>query len=286
MKELQPFLSKTVPFRAPEEVRAATRGRTAGGWSASSSAGTPCTACRGACLACTAASTVSGSTSASRVTCSSVAPTTRQTSPMRSTLTVLARPMRWRATTSIRPLPVPPRPFFLARRAANHSTPPTKASDSTSRMSIQVMSECLCRVGDDLADPQAEVLVDDDDLATGDERAVDQQVRRRARRAVELHDLAGVQREQLLHGHAGAADLDGDLHGDVPQQVEAAALTAAGGRAGQVDLQREGGLGLAVGQQGDGDEHALVAQPVEGGDRLLEPLGGDPDPAERRGGRL
>ena len=35
--------------------------------------------------------------------------------------------------------------------------------------------------------------------------------------------------------------------------------------------------------QRDGHEHALVAQPVEGGDRLLEPLGGDPHPAE--GGR-
>jgi hypothetical protein len=90
-----------------------------------------------------------------------------------------------------------------------------------------------------------------------------------------------VQREQLLHGHAGAADLDRDLHGDVPEQVEAAAL-APGVRQG--DLQREGGLVLAVGHERDRDEHALVAQPVEGRDRLLHALGGDPDPA-KRGGR-
>ena len=55
---------------------------------------------------------------------------------------------------------------------------------------------------------------------------------------------------------------------------------------GQGHLQGEGGLVLAVGQQRDGDEHALVAQPVEGGDRLLHALGGDADPAERGGGGL
>ena len=47
-------------------------------------------------------------------------------------------------------------------------------------------------VADDLADPQAEVLVDDDDLAAGDEGAVDQQVGRRAGGPVELDHLAGV----------------------------------------------------------------------------------------------
>ena len=50
-------------------------------------------------------STASPSTSASRVTCSSVAPTTSTTSATRMTLTVLERPMRWRATTSMTPLP-------------------------------------------------------------------------------------------------------------------------------------------------------------------------------------
>jgi hypothetical protein len=57
---------------------------------------------------------------------------------MRTTLIVLARPSRWRATISMTPLPWP-RPRFFARRAANHSTPPMKASDRTSRMIIQVM---------------------------------------------------------------------------------------------------------------------------------------------------
>ena len=57
-------------------------------------------------------------------------------------------------------------------------------------------------------------------------------------------------------------------------------------RVGQGHLQGEGGLVLAVGQQRDGDEHALVAQPVEGGDRLLHALGGDAHPAERGGGGL
>ena len=116
-------------------------------------------------------------------------------------------------------------------------------------------------VGHDLADPKAEVLVHDDDLTAGDERSVDQQVGRRAGGAVELDDLAGVQREQLLDGHPGAADLDGHLHGDVPQEVEAAPLRV---RRGQGHLQGEGRLVLATGHKRDGDEHALVAETVEG----------------------
>src|SRR3954467_5291934 len=168
---------------------------------------------------------------------------------MRTTLTVLDRPRRWRATTSMSPLPVPPRPRFLARRAANQRTPPTNASDRKSRMIIHVMSEGLGRIRDDLADPQAEVLVDDHHLTAGDERAVDQQVGRGARRAVELDDLAGVQREQLLHGHAGAAGHARAPPPPGPHQAEAAALTATGGRAGEVPLQREGGLVVAVGEQ-------------------------------------
>src|SRR4051812_40062875 len=152
-------------------------------------------------------------------------------------------------------------------------------------MSCRLLPQ-LCgrrRIGDDLADAQPEVLVDDDHLAAGDQRAVHQQVSGRAGGPVELDDLTRVQRQQFLHGHAGAADLDRDLHGHVPQEVQAATLAA---RRREGHLQGKRRLVLAVGEQRDGHEHALVAQSVEGGDRLHDPLGGDPDPAERRGRRL
>nr|WP_242472751.1 hypothetical protein [Blastococcus sp. TML/M2B] len=72
------------------------------------------------------------------MTCSSVAPTTRTTSAMRTTLSELVRPIRWRATTSMRPLDWP-RPRFFASRAANTSTAATNPSDRISRRIIQVM---------------------------------------------------------------------------------------------------------------------------------------------------
>ena len=111
----QPLRSKTEPASAPLEVRAASAGRrppaSAAAVGGRRGAGTRRSA--------SAASTASESTSASRVTCSSVAPTTRTTSAMRTTLTVLDRPMRWRATTSMRPLPWPrPASWPAGRRTA------------------------------------------------------------------------------------------------------------------------------------------------------------------------
>ena len=51
---------------------------------------------------------------------------------------------------------------------------------------------------------------------------------------VELDDVAGGQREQLAHRHAGAAEFAGDLHLDVPEHVDAPAARRArgAGRAG------------------------------------------------------
>src|SRR5215207_475783 len=74
--------------------------------------------------------------------------------------------------------------------------------------------------GHDLGNAQPELLVDHDDLAAGDRLAVDQQVDRLAREAVQRDDRAGAERERLADRHARAADLDGELDGDVAQPLE------------------------------------------------------------------
>src|SRR3954466_9527891 len=60
--------------------------------------------------------------------------------------------------------------------------------------------------GGDLGDAQAELLVDDDDLAAGDRLCAYQQVDGLVGQAVEGDDGARAERERLAEGHAGAAD--------------------------------------------------------------------------------
>ena len=93
------------------------------------------------------------------------------------------------------------------------------------------MVSSAARVVDDLGDPQAEVLVEDDDLAAGDQAAVDQQVGRAAGGAVQLEDGAGGEGEQVAHGHPGPAELDGDLHVDAVQHLDATRVGAVTGAA-------------------------------------------------------
>jgi hypothetical protein len=71
---------------------------------------------------------------------------------------------------------------------------------------------------DDLGDPYAELVVQDDDLAAGDQRAVDQHVDQSTGRPVHLDDAAGSKGEQVLDRHGGPGQLDRDLHLDAVQQ--------------------------------------------------------------------
>src|SRR3954449_7016498 len=64
---------------------------------------------------------------------------------------------------------------------------------------------------DDLGHAQAELLVDDDDLATRDRAAVDREVYRLARHAVQGDDGPRSEAERVADRHARAADLDGEL---------------------------------------------------------------------------
>ena len=82
---------------------------------------------------------------------------------------------------------------------------------------------------DDLGDPQAELLVDDHDLAARDRLAVDQQVDGLAGQPVQRDDRAGAERERLADRHPRAADLHGQLDGDVAQAVELAGEVRARG---------------------------------------------------------
>jgi hypothetical protein len=74
--------------------------------------------------------------------------------------------------------------------------------------------------GDHIGDAQAELLVDDDDLATRDRLAVDQQVDGLAGQPVQRHDRPGAELQRLADRHVRAADLDRQLHRHVVQVVE------------------------------------------------------------------
>src|SRR3954466_10393635 len=67
----------------------------------------------------------------------------------------------------------------------------------------------------DLRDPQPEFLVDDDDLAARDRLPVAREVQGLPGEPVERDDRARTEGERLADGHAGAADLDGELDRDV-----------------------------------------------------------------------
>src|SRR3546814_395863 len=67
-------------------------------------------------------------------------------------------------------------------------------------------------VADDVGDADAELLVDHDDLAAGDEGAVHEHVDGAADRAIELDHRPGAQLEDVTPEHAGPAELSGDAH--------------------------------------------------------------------------
>ena len=105
----------------------------------------------------------------------------------------------------------------------------------------------------DVGDPQTELLVDHDDLALGDDLAVDQQVDGLARQPVQRHDRPGRQRQRLADRHGRAADLDGQLDGNVDHATEVGATRRnGGGRRGQ-RLE----LNLALGGCGVHGFHSL-----------------------------
>ena len=90
-------------------------------------------------------------------------------------------------------------------------------------LSIAVSASCQARrtrrrLGrEHFRDPQAELLVDHDDLAAGDRLAVDQQVDGLAGEPVEGHDRPRAERERLADRHLRATDLDRELHRHVVQ---------------------------------------------------------------------
>ncbi len=188
-----------------------------------------------------AARTSARSASPSRLTCWSVTPRIIARSATRTTATAAPRVSCCRFSTASGPCA---RPAPSGRRTSPGQGP-HQAQDHQQREADpqdeldQGGYSCSAPGRDDLGDPDAEVLVDHDHLAPGDQPAVDQQVGRAAGGPVQLDDGARVEREQLAHAHPGAAQLGGDLHLDVVQHVEpAAALRLGGLPAGHVDRRR------------------------------------------------
>ncbi|WBL34988.1 hypothetical protein O0235_09310 [Tepidiforma flava] len=82
---------------------------------------------------------------------------------------------------------------------------------------------------DDLDDADAEVFIDDDDFAAGDEAVVDEDVDGFAGDAVEFDDGAGAEAEDFGDGEAGPAEFDGDVHFEAGEEFDAGGVL---GRAG------------------------------------------------------
>src|SRR3954454_13298852 len=88
------------------------------------------------------------------------------------------------------------------------------------------LTRCGALEAVDLGDAQPELLVDDDDLAAGDRAAGDQQVDGLVGEPVQRDDRALAQAHRLAERHVGAADLHGELHGDVREAREVVAQRA------------------------------------------------------------
>src|SRR5215471_2460866 len=73
---------------------------------------------------------------------------------------------------------------------------------------------------DDFGHGYAELVLDEDDFAAGDEAVVDIDVDRFAHLAIELEHGAGTKIEQVADFHPGAPQHRGDLHGNVKYGFE------------------------------------------------------------------
>src|SRR6185312_3996278 len=124
----------------------------------------------------------------------------------------------------------------VRRRCSIHSSPSTTTRETTTRAPARNVSigsgHALCDI-EDLRDAHSVVLVDHDDLAVGDEAAVQQDVRGGSGGAVQLDHGAGLEVEHVAHGHLGATDLHSERHLHVADAAELARDVAlrVGGRA-------------------------------------------------------
>ena len=161
-------------------------------------------ACRAVDATAASSSSSSGSSSVSSCTCCSVVPSTRTREPTRHDGDRRSRgDSGWRCSTWTRRAAAPAEPLALTSRASSSSRPDDDGQGEDQPDDELDHGQPAARVVDDLGDPEAEVLVDHDDLAAGDQPAVDQQVGRAAGGAVELEDGAGGEREQVADASSG-----------------------------------------------------------------------------------
>src|SRR4051812_27195136 len=108
------------------------------------------------------------------------------------------------------------------------------------RQQLRLEPRRAAAAGGHVGHAQAELLVDDDDLAAGDDAPVDQEVDGLAGHAVQADDGPGPEGQGLAERHPGPADLHRDLDADVGEALELARLPRGGSGGGlqrrEVDL--------------------------------------------------
>src|SRR3954468_2242130 len=101
---------------------------------------------------------------------------------------------------------MPAKFLFLTNLAASIITPSTTPIERMRRPRRPIIGSPAAPLGvrrapaDDLGDAYAELVVDDDDLAARDQRAVDQQVDGAAGHPVELDDRSRRQGQEVANG--------------------------------------------------------------------------------------
>ena len=225
----------------------------------------------------------SGSSSVSTLICCSVVPSTSTREPTVTTATAEVRLSGCRCTTWTSAPAVPAEPARAEAGQQQEQSDDDRQGDDQpdSQLEHRGRPQSAAGVVDDLGDPEAEVLVDHDHLAPGDQPAVDEQVRGAPCGPVQLQHGTGGEGEQVAHGHPGAPELDGDLHVDPVQHLDAAAGERGDAPRGQPGARcRRGGRSAAarrasgrVGDLGGGSATGAACGAVTvGGLRLRRPL--------------
>src|SRR5690606_34890616 len=148
-----------------------------------------------------------------------------------------------RASTFTPPV-VAPRVRCSHQRTRN-SPPTISPSDGSSRPRTSRPLASATGPLQQLGDPHAELVVDHDDVAARHEAVVDEHVDGGAGGAVELHDAALAEAQQVADLEAHAPQLDGDDEVDVGEQVEVG-RARVGGAGPQVGVGDRGDLGAAA----------------------------------------
>src|ERR1700722_13158557 len=117
--------------------------------------------------------------------------------------------------------------------------------------------------GDDFVDSDAEVVVEDEDLAAGDEAFVDEDIDGIAGEFVEFDDASFGEFQDVFDEHAVAAEFDFNVEFDVAEEVDAGDLRVLHDLLEGGEIQRFGVGGWGLGDGGGVFEVGLLEQRFE-----------------------